>query len=136
MTDHPHLHTGRYAAVPPDLLARGVTPLGHTAGHPRFALRYDLAANLRLLAPSRDMFKMPRDQFETRYRARLAGHGLDVIAHALARWDTGAGVVLLCYENLSDPGKWCHRTMFARWWAEQTGDVPEEIDAPPPARLF
>jgi len=34
---------------------------------------------------------------------------------------------LLCFEkNLSAPGVFCHRRMFAQWWEERTGQqVPE-----------
>jgi len=41
------------------------------------------------------------------------------------------GVVLLCHEDLSKPGAWCHRRMFAEWWTQHTGDMVEELMAIP-----
>ena len=36
----------------------------------------------------------------------------------------------LCYEDVRVPGDWCHRTVFAEWWAEQTGELIEELYDP------
>ena len=42
----------------------------------------------------------------------------------------GKELVLLCYEDVRVPGDWCHRTVFAEWWAEQTGELIEELYDP------
>ena len=42
----------------------------------------------------------------------------------------GKELVLLCYEDVRVPGGWCHRTVFAEWWAEQTGELIEELYDP------
>ena len=37
-----------------------------------------------------------------------------------------APLILLCFEDLSKPDVWCHRTMLAEWINQKTGeDVPE-----------
>lgn len=36
------------------------------------------------------------------------------------------GLVLLCYEDLSKPGAWCHRTMLGEWISQKLDlEVPE-----------
>ena len=36
----------------------------------------------------------------------------------------GAGrLVLMCCENLSEPGSFCHRSSWASWWEERTGNL-------------
>jgi hypothetical protein len=64
------LATSRYAAK--DLILQsGRVPVGITVGNPRWPLGYQLACNLRLLAPTRPMLGLPTDVFEQIYRARL-----------------------------------------------------------------
>jgi hypothetical protein len=46
---------------------------------------------------------------------------------AFAKGHDAKGVVLLCFEDLSKPGEWCHRRAFATWWEEQTGEKVEEL---------
>jgi hypothetical protein len=56
--------------------------------------------------------------------------GVEKIRAALedvARGVGAAGVVLLCFEDLEDEGQWCHRTIFAAWWREQTGEDVVEL---------
>ena len=40
-------------------------------------------------------------------------------------------LALLCYEKLSKPGNWCHRTMFGQWWTDQSGSYVGEFGAMP-----
>jgi hypothetical protein len=35
---------------------------------------------------------------------------------------------LLCFEDLTKPGLWCHRRPFANWWLENTGEVVPELE--------
>ena len=38
---------------------------------------------------------------------------------------------LLCYEDVrKGESDWCHRTMFAKWWFEKTGEVIPELPDP------
>jgi hypothetical protein len=36
--------------------------------------------------------------------------------------------VCLCFEDLTKPGLWCHRQIFARWWTEETGEAVPELE--------
>jgi len=38
-------------------------------------------------------------------------------------------LVLLCWEDIRKPGEWCHRTMFAEWWAEHSGQGVLELES-------
>jgi hypothetical protein len=123
------LATSRYAARE-KVLASGLAPVRTTVGAPRFALGYKLAGNVSMIAPSGLRSIEDRAEFEAVYRARLDGFGVDKIRAALedvARAAGAAGVVLLCFEDLDDPARWCHRTIFAAWWLEQTGEEVAEL---------
>lgn len=124
------LATSRYAAK--DLILQsGRVPVGITVGNPRWPLGYQLACNLRLLAPTRPMLGLPTDVFEQIYRARLDDLGVEAIRALLQRCCDDAGndrLCLLCFENLDEPGKSCHRRMFATWWHENIGEVVPELE--------
>lgn len=36
-------------------------------------------------------------------------------------------IVLLCFEDLTKPGEWCHRCVFAEWWQNKTGQKINEL---------
>jgi hypothetical protein len=124
------LATSRYATR--DLILRsGRVPIGITVGNPRWPLGYQLACNLRPLAPARSMLGLPTDVFEQIYRARLDDLGVEAIRALLQRCCDDAGndrLVLLCFEDVDQPGKSCHRQMLATWWQEHTGDVVPELE--------
>ncbi len=43
--------------------------------------------------------------------------------------------VLLCHENISKPGQWCHRRMVSLWFERELGIVvPEMVMQPKPAK--
>ena len=61
---------------------------------------------------------------------RLAGSDHTAVARLLHPITQQAGdhrLVLLCFEDLSKPGEWCHRSIFATWWKEVTGDEVREL---------
>lgn len=75
-------------------------------------------------------------EFARRYRRRLDRIGADVINtrfEQLRDLHDGLPLALLCFEH--NPAD-CHRTTFAEWWREQTGEVVPErpVHAPRPAR--
>jgi hypothetical protein len=126
-------YSNRHVLCSPDLIKVGIT-----AYHPRFRLAYELAGNITLLAPARNMLKM-QDQkaFASMYFQRLDAATVSVIRARIQGFAVvGKEVVLLCYENLSDGTKWCHRRLFAQWWEARTGEpvgelgncVPDEAD--------
>lgn len=121
------LYTSRYQnkglAKRPELLKIGIT-----AGRPRWTLAYPVAF-LSQLAPARAWLHMEREEYEPLYLAHLgrlgAEHILELIAEKVKQ--AGAeGAVLLCYEDLSDPTLWCHRTMLATYLQTYLGiEIPE-----------
>ncbi|WP_245726947.1 hypothetical protein [Streptomyces longwoodensis] len=119
-------------------------PIRTTAGAPRFALGYQLAGHARLITPTRQLLaqNLPRDAYEFHYRRLLNGQGIDRIYTELAGLAARAGadrLVLLCFDRLNKPENWCHRTMFAAWYLENTGEEVPELGALPPTtppRLF
>lgn len=65
-------------------------------------------------------------EFERVYRERLETKGVELIeqrVRAVGAEYPGLPIVLCCFER--DPAA-CHRSSFARWWFERTGEeVPE-----------
>lgn len=119
------LATSRYADR--DLiLASGLAPVGITVGEPRFSLDYELADNVRMLAPFGLLGIDDETEFTRRYRERLDLYGAEKILRvlaAVARREHREGVVLLCFEPA---GVFCHRRVLADWIEQQTGQhVPE-----------
>lgn len=126
------LHTSRYQN--PGVATSGLIPLGFTYGNPRFALPgYSIKVNLRTLAPEGAMLRMEDEEaFGRAYRAKLHHMGflnIHKMLESIIVANGGAGLVLLCYEDLREgTGLWCHRQHFARWWFGQTGQQLEELE--------
>lgn len=40
----------------------------------------------------------------------------------------GEDLVLLCCENLTKPGEWCHRQVFSLYWTLRTGERVVELE--------
>ena len=121
--------TSRYQARE-KIAASGLAPVRTTTGAPRFRLGYELDGNVAMLAPYGLRSIEDRAEFEAAYGSRLDGFGVEKIRTALeavARAAGAEGVVLLCFEDLDDPEQWCHRTIFAAWWREQTGEEVREL---------
>jgi hypothetical protein len=69
-------------------------------------------------------------EFATAYRAKLEKGGLERIRKEMENISAthgGKPLALVCFEDLSKPGEWCHRRIFAVYWFEKTGDVVEEL---------
>ncbi len=103
-----------------------MVPVGISRGTPRFPVGYRYR-RLPDLYPDRWMFGIEDDaRFNEAYRKKLDRIGVDRIAEGLARIsreEGGADIALLCYE--ADRAR-CHRSAFAAWWQEKTGqEVPE-----------
>ncbi|MFF3665428.1 hypothetical protein [Microtetraspora malaysiensis] len=111
-------------------------PVRTTVGHPRFPLAYQLAGHARLITPLGTMLGRPLDAYTLLYRRHLAASGVDAIraelAEIAARHEAGRPLVLLCFDKLDKPGNWCHRSQFAAWWTEHTGEPVPELGAQPP----
>lgn len=113
------------------------TPVRISNGIPKYALGYEMPYSLKNLMPRWQDMKIPMPEFERRYLRGLGRFGVQFIDEQfenLARIGGNPNLVLLCFENLAKPGAVCHRTMFANWWKEQTGQEVTELQevAPPP----
>ena len=94
---------------------------------PRWRLPYQLAGTCSVIAPARDMLRLPEPEFRIRYEQRLDAIGPEEIARqlqAIAGPDDDR-VVLLCFEDLAKG--WCHRTLFGAWWTRTTGQQVTEL---------
>jgi len=111
-----------------------VVAVGISRDAPKFRVGYRYR-RLPDLYPDGWMLGIEDDRFEKVYRAKLDGIGVDRITAQLARIsdeEGGKPLCLLCYE--ADPAL-CHRSAFARWWFEQTGQRVEELKNSVRARI-
>lgn len=106
-------------------------PVRTTVGGLRWAPSYnDRMVYSRLVTPRRNFVfprPLPYDRYEEAYWRMLDAHGVDAINAELRRIGGGRDVVLLCFDDLSKPDGWCHRTMFGAWWTARTGQIVEEL---------
>ena len=113
--------------------------VGISIGRPKFKLGYELRAQCFSLAPKGYMLHMDAASFREAYFRKLEGNGTEQIINMVLRLEKaaeaeGKDLVLLCFEDVRVPGDWCHRTMFAEWWAEKTGEMIEELEDPLPPK--
>ncbi|MFE9127781.1 hypothetical protein ACFYOF_20640 [Streptomyces sp. NPDC007148] len=107
-----------------------------TAGHPRF-FRQPIGGHAKLITPTRQLLaaNLPADAYEFQYRRMLNEHGIKAIHTELAAISAANGgqtLVLCCFDVLSKPGNWCHRSMLAAFWREETGEEIPELGATGP----
>src|ERR1035441_7075749 len=79
-----------------------------TLGYPRWKLSYPVVANLRQLAPTREMLHIgDASIFEEMYRSRLDELGVGGVRKLLtdcAERANNEHLLALCYEDLTKPG--------------------------------
>lgn len=114
-------------------------PVGISIGHPRFRLGYELREQCFSLAPKGYMLNMDIENFKEAYYGKLEGIGTEQIISMVNKLDErarseGKELVLLCFEDVRVEGQWCHRTIFAQWWAEKVGEIIEELPDPTPPK--
>lgn len=114
-------------------------PVGISIGHPRFRLGYELREQCFSLAPKGYMLNMDIENFKEAYYGKLEGIGIERIISMVNKLDErarseGKELVLLCFEDVRVEGEWCHRTVFAQWWAEKVGEIIEELPDPTPPK--
>jgi hypothetical protein len=133
------LATCSYSEVRPGM----GTPVRISQGSPRFQLKVPLRHTLIDLAPSKMLRAIPdgpefEQEFIDGYLRQLDRIGTPAIhasfrslaAFSKAGTDTNP-LVLCCFENLSK-GKTCHRSYFASWWTQETGQIVPELGAAAP----
>ena len=120
---NPELKTGKYTAVRISL------------GAPKWPLGYEIAGEIKDLMPFGLLQINDKALYEQKYRERLDRIGIDRIQRQIDSFGYEKPVVLLCYEDVRDPSQWCHRTMFAQWLLEQTGEIADELPDPSTPKL-
>lgn len=114
------LQTGNYTAVRISM------------GYPKWNVGYEIAGEIKELMPFGLFGIEDKDEFKRRYFEKLNKPSMfEKVSKQLKKFqESGKDVVLLCYEDIrKGPNNWCHRTMFADWWLEQTGEkIPELKD--------
>lgn len=102
-----------------------VIPIQISVGLPKFKINYELKGEIGLLKPF-GLFKIQdQEDFDIAYTQQLERHGVEKIRRCLNHFkEEGKDTVLLCFEDVRV--KPCHRTTFAEWWKEKTGEeIPE-----------
>lgn len=113
------------------IVASELAPVRTTLGYPRFRLGYELAGELKELAPTRSIFRLDWPEFEPAFRARLDRLDVEEILgrlNTIAESVGAAGAVLLCFEDVL-AGEHCHRRLIAEWLQEHTGEAVPELGA-------
>lgn len=113
--------------------------VGISLGTPKFPLGYTVEQQCYSLAPKGYMLKMEPEEFKEAYYRKLEGIGNDRIVDMVMRFERQADqeekeLVFLCYEDVRIPEDWCHRTVFAQWYAERTGEIIQELPDPTPPK--
>ena len=124
------IYTSRYSN--PELSTGSYTVVGITRGAPKFPLRYQLAGNIMEIAPPGYLFnEYDRSRFTRAYFTNMDRIGVAKVRSILDRYlAQGKDIVLCCYEDVTKPGEWCHRLVFAEWWKARTGQTVEELQDP------
>lgn len=107
-----------------------------SVGFPRF-LPYKLAGSIKELAPKGLLGMSDKFLFRQLYFDKLDFLGVDHISYLLQNFEKlGKHVVLCCFEDIRKGGdNWCHRTMFADWWFQNTNQFIDELDDPSVVKL-
>lgn len=128
------IYTSRYGNQEA-IKASGYTAVGITLGRPRFKLNYNLVANLSTpFAPAGWYFNEPdEEKFKHHYLRGLNEAGkehLDAVLVGLYWLHGEKPLVLLCFEDLAKE-PFCHRRLFAEWWAQNGGEEIQELEPLP-----
>lgn len=110
-------------------------PVGISLGAPKWPLGYKIEEQCYTLAPTGAMLSMPYEQYRAMYFGKLNGFGPDKVKYLVNRMRAaaekqGKELVLLCFEDVRVEDQWCHRTLFAEWWKDLTGETIRELKDP------
>lgn len=129
--DDLELSTCSYPEMRPEF---GV-PVRTSNGYPRYRLKYELTEKMPALYPPRPIMNLPLAQFTVAYRDHLDRRTADITHDLVVIRRRNPGpmpLVLLCFEQLWKPGSDdCHRTVFAQWWTDRTGQIVPELGRTP-----
>ena len=104
------------------ILSSRLKPIRISWGFPRFKLSYKIIGKIPELTPEKDMRYLNEADYIYHYRAILEEETVEAIKKRFQ--ELGDNLVLLCFCN---PGKFCHRSVFAKWWDEKTGEEIKEL---------
>ena len=121
------IYTSRYSN--PELRSGNYTAVRISIGTPRWDIGFPLVGEIKDLMPFGLLDVEDSAIFKARYFEMLNKKGVARIKNQLQKFETlGKPVVLLCYEDIrKGDSNWCHRTMFAEWWFNQTGEKIFEL---------
>ena len=113
-------------------------PVRITVGAAPRGLPYLVRHHLGELAPDVTTLRASWELFRSAYLRKLEAVDVDEVRRVLrgialterADPDTTTAV-LLTHADLSNRGAWCHRTLFAAWWAAETGELVPELGGLP-----
>lgn len=125
------IYTSRYSNK--QLKDGGYYPVGISLGKPKFSTGYTIREQCYALAPERSTLNFEYHPYREAYFRKLNSAGVERIIGIVRRLDMAAAaegkqLVLLCFEDIRKPGAWCHRTLFAEWWEEHTGEMVQELE--------
>ncbi|MCF6159415.1 MAG: hypothetical protein E3K32_12800 [wastewater metagenome] len=112
-----------------------VTPVGISLDVPA-NLVFEVPFYIEEIAPSETMIYYSYQMYRTVYLSKLESVSVDRLKkrfQEVLNFGGGGGpaegkdLVLLCIEDLSHMGDWCHRRIFAEWWQKKTGQVVKEL---------
>lgn len=110
-----------------------------SVGAPRWRLPYQIAGAIDELRPFSLRNIQDKEEYRKKYVALLNDIGVEAISRMLQAWQQNQpdkAIVLCCFEDVRKLGKnWCHRSMFAKWWFQQTGERIEELPDPSKYKL-
>lgn len=96
-------------------------------GLPKFATPYPLQRQIAAMAPTYDMLRMEKAQYEKHYKQLLSqrrGAIMEII-RGIEQGARGRDIVFCCFEDIRSGEKWCHRTMLAGWLGE---NLQKQVD--------
>jgi hypothetical protein len=81
----------------------------------------------KALAPGAWFNSVDRAEYERLYAQQLAALDPPKVWEEIHALHPGVEPVLLCWEDLSKPDQWCHRTLAAEWFRRNLGHEVAEI---------
>ena len=126
------LYTARYAdKTIAEFINAGAAGIGITLRHPRFKKGFSVKMH-KGLAPSYAAFKnkdneeLFRKIFMQDLKRKHAVIEYRALIEIAEKMNYNGNIVLFCYEDLTVPNAFCHRTMVAEWFMESIGiDIKE-----------
>jgi len=123
------IYTSRYSN--PELRNGEYVTVRISLGKPKWELGYMLHCEISVLMPFGLLGEdMSESEFRQKYYSRLEKTGVARIAEGFRIIQSkypNRDIVLLCYEDIRKEENWCHRSVFADWWHDKTGELIDEL---------